>query len=166
MPGQNKSVPAPFIMQVLTTEYFIEGTAAANTPLIFPIPEAEREMWNPIVLTAARIKVVGHANLPERSVPTIEVGGNGVVAVIPRTDVTQMVNYSNWKIWNQPRSGVYHVGPYLIQGKFMSRGNSIEPALPMVDVHIMHMLPESGLSEFTAPFILVNTNWLSGYLPA
>lgn len=163
MPGQNKS---PFVVQVLTTEYFIEGTVAANTPLMFPIPEPERETWNPIVLTAARIKVVGHADLPDRSVPTIEVGGNGVVAVIPRTDVTQLANYNNWKIWNQPRAGIYQVGPYLMQGKLMSRGNSIEAALPMVDVYITHMLPESGLGEISAPYLLVNTTWLSGYLPA
>ena len=100
MPGQNKS---PFVVQVLTTEYLIEGTAAANTRLFFPIPEEERAMWNPLILTAARITVVGHVNLPERSVATIEVGGNGVVAVIPRTDVTQMTDYGDWKIWNQPR---------------------------------------------------------------
>jgi hypothetical protein len=157
-----KSTASPFSVQVLTTEYLIEGTAAADTPLFFPLPE--REMWNPIVLTAAHIKVISHAALPERSVATIEVGGNGVVAVIPRADVTQMANYGNWKIWNQPRSGVYQVGPYLMQGKLMSRGNAIEGALPMMDVHITYMLPDSGL-DLNAPYLLVNTAWLSGFLP-
>lgn len=163
MLGKNKPAPSPFVMQVLTMEYLIEGTAAGDTRLFFPLPE--RELWNPIILTSARIKVAGRANLPERSVATFEVGGNGVVAIIPRADVTQMPKYDNWKIWNQPRSGVFQVGPYLIQGKLMSRSNSIQPVLPMMDVQITHVSPESGLGDLSAPFILVNTSWLSGYLP-
>jgi hypothetical protein len=156
-------MPAPFVVQVLTTEYLIEGTAAAGTPLLFPFPD--EEMWSPLILTAARIKAVSWANVPERSIATIEIGGDGVVAVIPRTDVTQMPKYNLWKNWNQPRSGIHHVGPYLIQGKLMSRSNSIQPALPMVDVHITHVLPDSSLGELSAPYLLVNTHWISGYLP-
>ena len=94
--GKPKPAPAPsapFVMQVLTTEYLIEGTAAGDTELFFPI--AYRELWNPLILTAARIKVAGRANIPERPVSTFEVSGNGVVAIIPRKDVSQMARYDD-----------------------------------------------------------------------
>jgi len=162
--GKKKPALAPFVMQILTTEYLIEGTAEGDTQLYFPTGRGD---WSPITLTAVQIKVLSRTDLPPRSVSQFEISGPGVVAMIPRADASQRAGYESWKLYNQSRSGVFHIGPYLIRGQMMFlREDRIDEVTPMVDVQIMHQSPEAAMGELSAPFILVNTGWMYGYEPA
>ena len=164
MPGKNQPAPLPFVMQVLTPQYLIEGTAPGATQLYLPRAE---EYWYPITLTDARIRTVGRPDLRTRSIPQIVVGGNSVVAVIFRADVSQLERYDVWKAYKEPRAGVFHIGPYLIQGKMMFLGsNRFDLVVPMVEVQITQASLETDLGDLSAPFMLVNTDWMSSYLPA
>jgi hypothetical protein len=164
--GKKKPTPPPlrFTLEVLTHEYLIDGQAEGDDKLF--IPNSEKH-WGPIELTSVGIKATGQPGVPPRTAARFAVQGEGVVAIIPRHDVTGMAQYYLWKEYKHRREGLFHIGPYQILGAMMFNGDTLFGAtMPMVDVTIRHCLPNAALEQLSAPFILVNTKWFSGYEPA
>ncbi len=154
--------PTSFQLQILTTEYLIEGTAKGELKFVLPL---DVEYWNPIVLTSAKITAVREDSIPVRTVDQFEVKGNAVVAMVPRKDATTMSHFSMYQDsgLNVPLSGVFHVGPYLFEGTLMiGDDRRFSDALVMVDVTIRYPSAKSQLAEIRAPHVLVNAHWMQG----
>jgi hypothetical protein len=151
---------APFPLEVLTTDYHIEGTAAGDTQFMLP---AGTEYWYPIELTNVKLTTVSWDDAPVRTVDRFEVKGDAVVAMIPRKDPTGMRQYESYLAFKNSLKGTFYFGPYLFEGTLMSVGSDrFNSALLMLDTTIRHISPKSRLGEISAPHVLVNTHWMHG----
>ena len=161
--GKKKQALPPFTLQVLTTEYLIEGTVEGDTSLYLTGHDTDVP---PLHLTSVQIQTTGPVDIPTQSCDQLVVIGCNTVALIPRTDVSQMAEYEYWTLSKKPLLGVLHVGPYVMQGKLMLfDDNHFERQIPIFDVHIASRVPGARLGELHAPFALVNFHWLYGYEP-
>jgi len=160
---KKQSLP-PFTLQVLTTEYLIEGTVDGKTPLYFPEPEQLDS--EPICLTSVQIQPSRLAGIPPRTCTQFEVWGDNAVALIPRVEITRLVDYDAWKEPKIPLRGEFYFGPYLVYGTMMRlRDDSFEKEVPMFDVRITNQNPGAYWGEIQAQFALVHIRWLHGYEP-
>ena len=150
----------PFPLEVLTTEYYIEGTAPGDQQFLIP---SGTEYWYPIELTDVKISAVGADNIPVRTVDKFEVKGDAVVAIIPRKDPSNMMQYDSYLAYKNALKGIFYIGPYLFEGTLMSVGsNRFNSSLLMLDTMIRHVSPKSKLGEIKAQHVLVNTQWMHG----
>jgi hypothetical protein len=158
---KEKTTPQqPFQLQVLTTEYLIEGMAEGDQQLYIP---GGTENWSPIVLTDVRITSVNDDGIPIRKADTFEVQGETVVAIIPLRDATTMPQYDSYFAYEEEMNGVFYIGPYLLEGTLLNVGNDyFASALLILDATIRHMNPKSKLGEIKSPHVLINTLWLHG----
>jgi hypothetical protein len=162
---KKKQPSPPFVLQVLTTEYLIEGTVDGNTRLYFPRPEALGSI--PIHLTSVQIQPTRLVGTPTQTCTQFAAWGDSAVALIPRVEVTQMTQYETWSVPKIRLRGVFYFGSYLVQGTLMRlRDDSFESAAPMFDVIITSQPPGEYWGEIRAPFALVNIHWLHGYEPS
>jgi len=158
---KEKSAPQqPFQLQVLTTEYLIEGTAENDQQ--FYIPNGT-EHWSPVVLTDVSITSVNDNDIPVRKAETFEIQGEAIIAFIPLKDATSMAQYASYLEYEEEMEGVFYVGPYLIEGTLLNVGNDFfAPALLITEATVRHINPKSRLKEIKSPNILINTFWLHG----
>jgi hypothetical protein len=162
--GKKKQPSPPFVLQVLTTEYLIEGTVDGNTRLYFPTPQELGSI--PIQLSSVQIQPTRLVDTPTQTCPQFAAWGDSAVALIPRVEVTQMAQYEIWRIPKIPLRGVFYFGSYLVQGTLMRlRADSFGSELPIFDVSISSQAPGAHWGELRAPFALVNIHWLHGYEP-
>ena len=161
---RKKDAPrAPFSLQVLTTDYLIEGTVDGDTDLYFP----EAETQDPIFLTSVHIQTLRAGDRPPHWAARFALWGSSAVVLIPEGDVVQKIVDELWDMYDTPRPGLFYVGPYLMQGRLMLLSREyMEETLPMFDVTITCELPGVEWAGVNAPFGLVNTRWLHGYEPA
>jgi len=160
---KNQPLP-PFVLQVLTSEYLIEGTVDGNTKLYFQEPETLDSI--PFQLSNVQIQPTRLVEAAIQTCAQFAVWGDNTVAFLPRMEVTQMAQYETWSIFKKPLRGVFYFGPYLVQGTLMRlRDDSFETEMPMFDVTITSQAPGARWGELRAPFALVNTHWLHGYEP-
>jgi hypothetical protein len=149
-----------FTLEVLTTDYHIEGTAPGDTQFMLP---AGTEYWYPIELADVKLTTVGWDDVPARTMDRFEVKGDAVVAMIPRKDPTNMQQYESYRAFKNVLKGIFYFGPYLFEGTLMSVGSDrFNSALLMLDTTIRHVSPKSKLGEISAPHVLVNTHWMHG----
>lgn len=128
------------------------------------VPTGEKS-WREIRLTDVEIRSVNHQMATQKT-EIFAITGQAIMILIPRTEANNLRNYVYWDLFKIPRAGLYHLGPYLIFGKMMfSHPDSKDDTMVMSDVTITHSLPNLGVPEIQAPFILINTRWLSGYIP-
>jgi len=152
---------APFQLQVLTTEYFIEGTASGDQQFFLPIGV---EYWYPITLTDVQVTAVNWEDAPARTMSQFQVKGDSVVAMIPRRDPAGMRQYDTYLAFKGKQTGLFYFGPYVFEGTLMNVGNDrFNHTLLMLDTKIRHISPKSKFSEISAPHMLVNTAWMHGW---
>lgn len=162
--GKKKQPSPPFVLQVLTTEYLIEGTIEGDTILYFP--ELDILDSPPLHLTSVQIQTTRSVDIPTRTCAQFMVMGDNAVALVPRMEFSQLAQYKAWKVANIPLLGVFYFGPYVMQGKLMLlRDGFFEGEMPMFDVHIASQIPGTRWGELHAPFAVVNGRWLQGYEP-
>lgn len=150
----------PFQVQVLTTEYLIDGTATGDEQFYLPSSE---DYWSPVTLTDVRITSIHDEKMPVRKADRFDVQGGNVVAFIPIRDATTITRFEVYEAYNKEMKGLYYVGPYLIEGTLKSFTNdSFSSTLLMENVLIQHANPKSPFKAMQAPHILVNTFWLHG----
>jgi hypothetical protein len=163
--GKKKQPSPPFVLQVLTTEYLIEGTVEGDTLLYFP--ELDILDSPPLRLTSVQVQTTRPADIPTRTCTQFMVMGDSAVALIPRMEVSQLAQYEAWKVADIPLLGMFYFGPYVMQGKLMLlRDGFFEGEMSMFDVHIASRIPGTRWGELHAPFALVNGRWLHGYEPS
>lgn len=163
--GKKKPPLPPYILQVLTTEYLIEGTIEGDHRLYLPSLE-EMDSF-PLRLTSVQVQTTRLEDIPTQTCAQFMVMGDNTVALIPRMELSQMPQYDVWKIPNVAIQGVFHFGPYLVEGRLMlARDGFFENGMPMFDVGISSRIPGTRWERLQAPFALVNGRWLQGYEPA
>ena len=151
----------PFQLEILTTEYFIQGTGKGDQQFMLPLGT---EYWYPTELMDVKLTAVGWDDVPVRTVDKFEVKGDAVVAMIPRKDPAGMRQYESYLAYKNALKGFFYFGPYLFEGTLMSVGNDrFDSVLLMLDTKIRHTSPKSKLGEITAPHVLVNTHWMHGW---
>ena len=155
-----KAIPqTPFSLEILTTEYFIEGNAQSDQQFYLPIGV---EYWYPVELTDVKLTTVGWDDVPVRTMDKFEVKGDTIIAMIPRRDPAGMRQYDTYLAFKNALKGIFYFGPYLFEGTLMSVGSDrFNAELLMLDVTIRHISPKSKL-EIKAPQVLVNTHWMHG----
>ncbi len=154
---------APFPMEVLTTEYWIEGMAPGDQQFLIP---SGTEYWYPIELSNAKLCAVGWEDASVRTADKFAVKGDTVIAMIPRKDPAQMRQYETYLAFKNSLKGIFYFGPYLFEGTLMSVGNDrFNEALLMLDTTIRHISSKSKLGEIKAQHVLVNTKWMHGWEP-
>jgi hypothetical protein len=162
--GKKKPSLAPYALQVLTTEYFIQGTVDGDARLYLYGPEMLGR--GPIKLANVKIQPTWREGIKARTCDQFEVWGDSAVALIPHVDFTQLVQYEVWKIPAKPLQGIFYFGPYLVQGTLMRlRDDSFEKEGPMFDVYITNQASGTKWGELRAPFALINMHWLHGFEP-
>jgi hypothetical protein len=162
--GKKKQSLVPYGLQVLTTEYLIQGTLDGNARLYFPEPEMQGS--RPISLSAVQIQPTWREDIKARKCAQFEVWGDCAVALIPQVDITQLNQYEVWKIPAKPLRGLFYFGHYIVQGTLMRlRDDTFEKEAPMFDVHITSQSPGTLFGELHAQFALMNNHWLHGYEP-
>jgi len=151
----------PFPLQILTTEYFIEGTTPGDQQFFLPLGT---EYWYPIELTNAQLTAVNWSDAPVRTMSQFQVKGDAVVAMIPRRDPTGMPQYDSYTAFKGRQAGIFYFGPYEFEGTLMNVGNDrFNHALLMLDTKIRHISPKSKFGEISASHVLVNTAWMHGW---
>jgi hypothetical protein len=102
-----------------------------------------------------QIKATALPASPPRTATQFYLQGDAIVALIPRTDLTEMAHYSSWEEYSYEREGLFFIGPYLILGTMMFLDEDLfDDAVPMTDVVITHRQPNAPLGELRAPFII------------
>ncbi|MFT3891396.1 MAG: hypothetical protein QM730_07155 [Anaerolineales bacterium] len=151
---------SPFALDILTTEYFMQGTAKGDQQFFIP---SGTEYWYPIELSNVTLTTLSWQDVPVRTMDKFEVKGDAIVAMIPRKDPTGMMQYESYLAYKHAIQGTFYFGPYLFNGTLMSVGNNrFNSALVMLDVTIRHISPNSKLGEIKASHALVNTQWMHG----
>jgi hypothetical protein len=156
-----KQALPPFDLQVLTSEYLIEGTVAGDTNLYFPRPG---EVVAPILLTSAQIQLTRSPEAVKRTCVHYFLSLNNALLFIPRTDFTQFTRYSLWKQYKNPLIGGFHLGPYWMTGRLMVMSpNALQGELPIYDLRIESLALGTHFGKLAAPFALVNALSLQGW---
>jgi hypothetical protein len=153
--GKKKAPLPPYVLQVLTTEYLIEGTFAGDGYL---------SVGTFLRLAPAQIQSTRSASVPPQVLTQFTVAGEASVAFIPRTEITQLLQYSVWKEYKNAMPGTFYVGPYVMKGRLMGFSTGLldkEP--PIFDVHIT--CPGTGWAGLYAPLAVINIHRLHGYIP-
>ena len=152
----------PYVLQILTHEFLIEGTIPGDTDVYFPKPN---ELGNPIYLlnlSASHPPVRQGAK--SFSCYKYVVTRNEALILIPRADYTQLSFYSAWKQYQNAVNGQFHIGHYLLTGRLMAAPSGFfSNSIPAYDVRIGTMAPGTKWAEITAPFALVNCFFLHGW---
>jgi hypothetical protein len=144
--GKKKPPSPPYILQVLTTEYLIEGTVDGNTHLYIPTPGSLGSI--PFRLSSVQIQPTRLVDIPTRTYPLFEVWGESAVVIIPRMEVSLMAQYEGWCIPKIPLRGLFYFGSYLVQGTLMrGRNDSFEIDMPIFDVTITNQVPGAHWGE-------------------
>jgi hypothetical protein len=155
--GKKKAGPQPFVLQVLTTDYLIEGTVPGKTLLRLGLL---------IPLRPAQIQSTTTTAIPPQVLSEFMVLGDSVVAFIPGGKIEELEEYIYWKEFKYPVLGGFYYGPYLIRGRMMTiMTGHFEPLNPIFDVNITCQVPGSTWAGLHAPLAAVNTHWLHGYIP-
>ncbi|GAB4533604.1 MAG: hypothetical protein Fur0018_23060 [Anaerolineales bacterium] len=155
-----KKKTPPFVLQVLTMDYLIEGTAEGASRLT--IPSAPDYSFSPLRLTDVQIQAARPDVNPPQTCAEFMVLGHNVVAFIPHIALGQLDDYNFMKIPQTSIQGTFYFGPYVMRGKLMvkTRGHFAGwEQIPMLDLRI----PGTPWGEIHAPFALVNCRWLHGY---
>jgi hypothetical protein len=162
--GKKKEPLPPYILQVLTTEYLIEGSISGETRLYFF--ETGKVVGAPLTLASAQIQATQAEGFPPRAALQYTVLGNSTVALIPHMQFDLLPQSIAWKQYKKPLTGTFYVGPYVMKGSMMLLNESIyDEDHPVFDVHITSQVPGSGWPGIYTPFALVNMRWLHGCIP-
>jgi hypothetical protein len=151
----------PYVLQILTHEYLIEGTIPGDTDVYFPKPN---ELGNPIPFESASITPTRSAGAAPFSCNKYVVTRNESLIFIPRTDYTQLSFYSTWKQYQKVVNGKFHLGHYWMTGRLMAGPSGFfGGSISAYDVCIGSMVPGLKWGEITAPFALINSIFLHGW---
>jgi hypothetical protein len=154
--GKKKAPLPPYVLQVLTTEYLIEGTIASDVYLKLGNPQLQ--------LAPAQIQSTRSAAVPPQVLSQFTLVGATSVAFIPRTEIIQLPQYAVWKEYKTAMPGTHYVGPYVMQGRLMGLSSGfVDNEPPIFDVHIT--CPGTDWAGLYAPLAVISLHWMHGYIP-
>ncbi len=156
-----KQTQPPYILQIITTDIFVEGTVASETTLIIPKPESN---YAPIHFQSARVQTIRTAEV--KLYQSYYVRPGSIIAMIPQIDFTQHENYSIWKQYKTAITGEFQLGPYSMTGRLMTLPSGyLAETMPVFDVRFHCQLPGVQFDDLYATFALVGINAIQGWVP-
>jgi len=151
---------APYPLQVLTSDYLIDGTADGDTMIYIPNVD---ELGMTIRLINAQIQSTKTPPATARSCAKYICLYKQALALIPNVDYTQLEYYSSWKQYKTDINGVFYLGPYWVTGRLTMLAGRLHHDFPIYDARFGSMAPGSQWPGLTAPFALLNTVHLIGW---
>lgn len=179
--GKGKKKPeTPWAIQFLTTDYLISGIVQPKEYLfgdddIFVQAHTNEdendEVMEQLQLETVELEPIGNLTLPRETLTAWTFGlSANLVAVIPNDDPCRQAAQHAFKDYHQPLPVGVYVGPYLVQGQYLSdssgRGilfpneNSLRP---VADAQIDCLLPGSKLKGWRVPWLLLHARQVHGY---
>ncbi len=162
---------SPLLVQVLTTEYLIEGHSDPKDTLLDYLFVSELHERPDVILTNAQVRPTGSLSISAFTCPVWEgVYSTPVVAIIPRDEAGIQKARKAWKDFKYPFKVEIFSGPYAIQGTIMSSekdepfnfGSNFIYSL-MTDAEIDNLAPGSKLGHLSAPVIALNAMPVHGF---
>jgi hypothetical protein len=151
----------PYSVQILTSEYLIEGTVGGETQFDFPDHDV---MVSPMHLTGAKIQSL---RLKEETACYCQdyiFNKKTALAYLPQIDFNLYPLNSVLKIHKIAYQGVFHLGPYSVTGRLMiSNPNVLYMEFPVFDACFTTQLSGTPLGRLTAPFAVVNGLAIHGW---
>jgi hypothetical protein len=166
---KEKQPEKPWLMQILTTEYLIEGHLPPDEDF-FSYCQTSHPADNLEALTHIQIQPAGILNVPAPALSNWNVVfGKTIVALIPRDEESLQAARKAYEDYTSSTRAQLFAGPYLIQGNLLNEGNHEidfeDPSafIPVTDAEITHLLPGASLRSHRASWMLVNGDWLHGF---
>lgn len=159
-----------WMVQVLTTEYLIEGQLPADEDF-FILCQQEHPAESIEALTQVRIQATGLLTVPDQALSTwYPAFGKTMVAFIPRDTESLELARQTYEDYTTSTRVQLFAGPYLIQGMLLNEGdhdiNFEDPSgfMPVTNAEITHLLSGASLRGHRVPWMLVNGDWVHGYV--
>ncbi len=156
-------------MQILTTEYLLEGQMEAQEDFF-----SDTQVYDPAEylekLTRVQIRPAGQLVPPATMLANWYITfGKTIVALIPLDEDSLSTAREAYEEYTSSARIKMYAGPYLIEGTLL---NEVEGPvdfedtsgyIPVTDAEITHLLPGASLRSHRAPWMLVNGDLLHGY---
>jgi len=173
----------PWAIQVLTTEYMIDGSVQPDEysgifqPLNYrggPAP-LQLKTWKTV-----QIQPTGNLTMPVPSFSAWTLGcAANVVAIIPNDDASRQDALKAFKDWKYPIKATIFAGPYCIRGTVMApKANGFQlpdapgtltwtnwggGGFPIMDAEVDSLLPGAKLTGLRVPWLLLNAWVIQGF---
>lgn len=164
----NKPPATPWPVQVLTSEYVIEGYCDPEDTLFQTVSMADSDENVQIVLKSAQVRPAGSLSIASFTCREWIIDyWTGVVAVIPRDMAGQKALQEEWESAEYPLRAELFAGPYLLRGMVMSdeeeRLSYPGAQIYITEAEIECLLPGAQLGRLNAPMLVLNGTRLDGY---
>jgi hypothetical protein len=163
MAKPREATQAPNALQVLTTQYVIEGTVSDDVSVSCSGGKGS----SPYYLTAARMQLSQSAGRPPRRAERVAIWSTTTIAPIPQPDAgPRIADRLFGKFYNKPCPGIFYLGPYVVQGRLIQIVESVFNAeMPMYGATITCALRDADRPGVRAPFAILNLYWLHAHEP-
>jgi hypothetical protein len=168
--GKKKAPKAPWSVQLLTTDYLVDGHLDGEDPTgpwFLHVQGADLAMAT-LTLTEASFQPTAGQNILETQAAKWVLPSTGLyVAAIPR-DADSLAYCANRNSGSKhPIPAVVFVGPYALRGTILSPDNDLDIlagylTFAMQDVVIDSLAPGARLKALAAPYVIVRTLLVQG----
>jgi hypothetical protein len=173
--GSKKQSKPPYNVQLLTTEYLIEGWIAPEEYEVggdnvfsqaarLEEDEGGIDAFQAIRMTDVKIRPTGILDSPEETFQEWDLSVlDGVVAIIPLDQACLKVMQKAFKDFRYPVEARIYIGPYLIRAKLLSSSTqrdlspfATSQLIPLEDAEIDCLVQGSKLKGFRVPWLILN----------
>jgi hypothetical protein len=167
---QPKAPSNPWLVQILTPEYLIDGYCQPEEDLFLSLSTSSYTDILGITLTSAYIQPTGNLSISPFSSPKWILSFSSMcLAVIPRDESSLKAAREAFNEYQYPFHVVLYAGPFIIRGTMLSNDED-DPTpfyenftfFPMIEADIDCLIPGSKLSRLNAPFLALNSIYLHG----
>ena len=168
--GKKKAPKAPWSVQLLTTEYLVDGHLDGDDPTApwFLHVQAEDLAMATLTLTGASFQPTAAQNMaPTQAAKWVLPSTAQFVATIPRDEGSLAYCADRNSGSKHPIPAVVFSGPYAFSGTVMSPGNDLDIlsgylTFAMQNVTIDCLAPGAKLKGLTAPYVVLRTLLVHG----
>jgi hypothetical protein len=171
--GKKKAEPAvPWAIQVLTTEYLVEGYVRPDDDPFLEISDENLDNTSSLQLTNVSVRPTGGLAAPARSYPVWNlIFWNRVVALIPRDDASLAAARQLEESRTHPLEVEVYIGPYRVLGTLhLSQPDVTDAWTPgvemfavLTDATLENLTPGAQVDKLTAPWLMLNGSQMHGF---
>ncbi len=179
--AKKETTTALWKIQILTTDYLVEGSVAPDKvggqniwerASQLAVADGGAAAFRQLRLSDAKLQPTGNLKLPAQTFAEWNMTtADAVIAIIPNDAGSLQAGQKAFKDFSHPMTGVVFAGPYVMQAKLLSDSGdrnrspfSMTEFLPVADAKIDCLLPDAALKDFRVPWLLLKgTGLLHGY---
>ena len=169
--GSKKEKPPEklWTMQILTTEYLLEGQMEAQDDF-FSSCQVEDPADYIEKLTRVQMRATGQLVVPATTLANWYITfGKTIVGLIPCDEDSLTAAQDDYEEFTHARRVQVYVGPYLIEGQLLNEDNDFvdfedtSGYIPLTNAEITHLHPAAQLRTHRAAWMLVNGDMAHGF---